>query len=189
MNTMKKHRYVNHLGHLNIRNVVKLDTSSRVQKSNLSAISVNTQEMDDEDKMILDWSRQNNELAKEEEHKFKTRFEQVLRKLDVYELPRTYLFRSTSTMNSSSSINLLSRMSSMSTINASIDGDHQVYATDAPQIGDPRINRLAQKFKDASINSVFTTKPKPKKEPKTMTYIPAGFESDLVNFQKYNQFY
>ncbi|XP_055319176.1 uncharacterized protein LOC129576961 [Sitodiplosis mosellana] len=188
MRTIKKQRYENHLGHLNIRNVVKPDIIS----SNMSGISVCTKDMEDDDKMILDWSRQNNKLAKEMEHELKDRFEKVLRTLDVYEVPRAYLYRSESTINSSSSLHF-SHMDSMSTLKSTSTTDVCAARSDPLEIVDttinPHLSALNRQFKAASINSASINKPKSKKESKKAIYIPSGFESDLVNFQKYNQFY
>lgn len=185
MRTMKKQRYENHLGHLNIRNIAKLDTTS----SNKSAISVCTKDMDEDVEMILNWSRGNKEIAKQTEDELKVSFEQVLRRLDIYELPSNYLYnRNSNTINSSSSIHILSRMNSMSTISEhQYAGPDRMEAYDAKI--DPKMNLLTRELRATSINSVFTNKTKSKKEPKKAIYIPSGHESDLVNFQKFNQFY
>lgn len=185
MRTIKKQRYENHLGNLNIRNIVKLDTTS----SSKSAISVCTKDTDEDVQMILNWSRGNKEIAKQTEDELKVSFEQVLRKLDVYELPSNYLCRSENTINSWSSINIIARMNSMSSISEAHPYTRPDRADACDAKIDPKMNLLTRELRATSINSVNTNKTNSKKEPKKAIYIPAGHESDLVNFQKFNPFY
>ncbi|XP_031626476.1 uncharacterized protein LOC116342844 [Contarinia nasturtii] len=189
--TIKKRRYENHLGHLNIQSSMKLATELG-NCATISAVSLpSTKNLENDEKIILNWTRQNNELAKQEEHNMKIGFDNVLCALNEHKVrgiatipyPRSYIYGSSTTIYNSVS-HLSSQFGSHSTIaeDNPVDEPALVMGSD-PQIH--KMERLTSKLGATSIKAK-NTNVKPKKEQKKVVYIPSGHESDLVNFHKYN---
>lgn len=184
MLSTKKNRYENHSGHLNIR----IESNEALKARSDPVKSFSTKKLNEEDELILVWSRQNNELAKKMEQDTREYFNRVINQLEVYTMSKddqseqdpnliirretkSYLFGSKSTLRSSN--DELSQAGSSSILN---DVD---MVDPAPILAD-KLQKLTQRLGSTAITPV-----KPKKK---MVYIPSGFESDLPNFTKYNGF-
>lgn len=188
LETLKKNRYENHHGHLNVRNVVKPHMNMRLGRKYPSKISVCSNDLDEEEKMVLDWSRQNNAHGQEMEHILKRQFDQIINSLDVYAksgeiehepFPRMYNLGSLHSVNNSNWTLGLDRCDSRSTLT---EVQSSAVVTKCEK---PRMSRLTERLKATSISS--NSKPKIVKETKKTVFIPSGFERDILDFQKYNQ--
>lgn len=157
-----------------------------------SEVSIRSESLEEEKKVVLDWSRQNNALAKKMEHELKDRFESVIVTLPQHDVPearlsipfpRSYLFgRSTSTFGSSHSV--LKGAASTSTIHS-----EEQSIISAPE-SEATTTSVFMAKKLASLNvSGLSKKANPINKPpaKKAVYIPAGYERDLPDFAKYNQ--
>lgn len=185
LTSIKKHRYENNRGHLNTQNTVRQDMTSKMKKDAKSEITMNSEDLDDDDMMVLKWSRQNRDFAKELEADMKIRFEQVIRTLDVFEIDEK--LNDLSYANSIGNLNLhLLNFGSNSTIAESLP-ESIAESTPSEPISDKRIDRLKKlnpaAFKSVNRNETANAKNDPKKK---MVCIPSGYECDLVNFFKYN---
>lgn len=190
--TIKKNRYENHLGHLNVRSTEML--MSHIQPSHQlhsSQISVCSSDLDDEEKMILDWSRNNKKFATEMEYDLKHRFEQMVNSLDVYVEPehverasqsKMYNLGSQRSMNMSVLSLGLKRFDSHSTI-TEVQSTAQIEKTETPRA----LQRLSERLKAASISTNSNAEPNKKTEAKRIAYVPSGFERDILEFHKFNQ--
>lgn len=165
----------------------------KVKNAYMEASSVCRNQLKEEDQFILDWSRQNSEIAIQMEHDLRDQFDQVIAGLDKFKGPekkpgempskalvRSYIYGSMATVRSSGKN--LSHAASSSTIHR-----HQSVITE-PIVE----NQVLQLTKKLSVASIIPAQPnaQPKTEPKKKSaYIPSGFESDLPNFHKYNKLY
>lgn len=185
--TLKKKRYENHHGHLNVRNVGKLHMNARLGRKCPSKISVCSNDLDDEEKMVLDWSRQNNAHGQEMELEIKSRFDKIINSLDQYAMSdqiehepfsRMYHLNSLRSVNHSDWTLGIDRFDSRSTLT-------EVQSSTVLTTEKPRMSRLTERLKATSLLS--NSKPKIVKETKKTVFIPSGFERDILDFQKYNQ--
>lgn len=188
--TIKKRRYENHLGRLNVQESMKLFAAADMTKcAATSDVTVpSSKHLEDEDKVILDWIRQNRELANTEEENKKNYFNKVVYALEDFKVldsahipkyPRSYKYGSSSSMSMSSMLES-SQFGSYSTINEDEQSEME------PDFEKRQIKRLEQQMSAHSITTVNSNIPPKKKETKKIVYIPSGHESDLVNFHKYN---
>lgn len=189
--TIKKNRYENHIGHLCVRNMEKLLSNSRMERHHSSKISVCSNDMDDEEKMVLDWSRQNNSFAMGMERDLKDQFEQVVKSLDAYvKCEQTepgphsgmYNLGSLSSVNRSNLSLGLGRFDSNSTLT-----EVQSVATIENPEKSRKLSRLTERLRAASITTDYSAKPKVNTEAKKMVFVPSGFERDILEFHKFNQ--
>lgn len=190
--TTKTPRYKTDHGQLNIRQVKIRPLRNpdshlkRNKKHHGSAISVCSADLDEDSKMVLDWSRQNTVLARDMERIIKNQFETVIEDLDQYMMaPRQrrephHMFHNAISLTSvnQSNSNLSSLYGSRSTIAdvQSVGGESGVPSMISA--------RISSRFREALKQ---TSKTAPKNEQKTV-FIPAGFERDVLEFHKYNEF-
>lgn len=185
---MKK-RYEDNRGQLNTHNLSAMDAMPALMPFEEKKVRSAAQTMDDFDEMILDWSRQSIQASKEIKSSMVRNFKNVIRSLDHFngrceEIPIRKLglfnsFRSILTTNES--IHTLRSGESCSNV-----GGSKVYMS-KPGV----MKRLTERLKTASIQTDAPKQPNNEIQEKTgkkVVYIPSGFESDLYNFQKYNQF-
>lgn len=172
-----------------------------------SEVSIRSDNLEEEKKFVLDWSRQNNALAKQMEEELQDHFQNTIMLLPQYEVcdahlsvpfPRSYLFgRSTSSFGSSHSV--LKGAGSTSTIHSDIKlknagSTSTIHSEDQSIISSPETEAtvtsifMAKKLSSLSLSGI-CKKPTPKKVPeaKKIVYIPSGYERDLQDFSKYNQ--
>lgn len=148
--------------------------------------------MDEEEKAVLDWSRANTSLARDLERAVKDEFDCVVRNLDRHMMATRhrresnhmfYNATSSSTVNQSNS-NLLSVYSSRSTLadHTSIASQSDVTSAESKR----PTSRFAERLKKATKQPPAETTNN-KNTPKVV-FIPSGFERDILEFHKYNDF-
>lgn len=196
--TTKTPRYKTDHGQLNVRQVTftPLMISPKPNKNHRrSAISVCSDDFDEDKKMVLDWSRQNTVLARTMERTIKNQFDTVVDDLDRYVMATRqrrepyHSFHnaiSLASVNQSNS-NLCSLFGSRSTITdvQSIAGQSDVSSMVSAPISTRFTERLKQAAKKASETAANATNIQ---KAQKMVFIPSGFERDVLEFHKYNEF-
>lgn len=192
--TTKTPRYKTDLGQLNARQVTFIPLANpKRNKNHRSAMSVCSNDLDEDDKMVWDWSHQNTLLARDMERTIKNQFDTVVDDLDRYvmaERQRRQPYHtfcnaiSLPSVNQSNS-NLFSLYSSRSTLAEvqSIAGQSDATSIVSAPISSRFTKLLKQANKQPSKTASKATNIQ--NEPK-MVFIPSGFERDVLEFHKYN---
>lgn len=157
-----------------------------IRKKAKSKMSVCSNDLDDDDRMVLDWSRQNDEYAQKMEKDLSRRFDKVINSLNEYamsyEIERKkfggmYNLGSLRSVHRSNWTIGIERFDSTATLT-------EVQSSTSLVTEKPRMSRLAEKLKAASIAT--NSEPKIIENTKKTVFIPSGFERDILDFQKYN---
>lgn len=161
---------------------------SILKKQSVSAMSVFSSQMDQDNRMILDWTRQNKEKAKITQQDIKQQFDQLLNTLDSYNamgrVPR-HSCRMLYNLGSCSSVQHsnddLARFDSRSTLAEQSIAYVEVASqqTRSQDMLTKRMNRLTTNTKPAATK-------KPTTASNNMVFIPSGYERDILEFHKYN---
>lgn len=154
--------------------------------------SVCSNDLNDDEQLILDWSRQNTETARDVERNIKKKFDAVIGTLDRYMMASRqrrlpyYMFSlnpgSSSSLNQSRP-NLFSAFGSHSTL-----AETQSVVTAQSECQSKMRKSVLERVEKAT-GAKKTSKPISKVTSQTnVALIPAGFERDLLEFHKYNDF-
>lgn len=155
-------------------------------------LSLCSNDLDEDDKVILNWSRTNNLLARDLDRTNKNHFDMVIDELDRYVMaerqrpdPYHHVVRTAPSFASvnRSNQNVHSMNSSRSTLfeMQSVAGFSDVASTFSARTSSRFTKHLEQISKQPSKSA--TTKNAPKE-----VFIPSGFERDILEFHKYNEF-
>lgn len=196
MLTTKKKRYEDNKGKLRVRHLSSVEmmpalTPGNAPKKRIQPPMAVCSLMDESDEVILDWSLQSIEAAKRTKINMQRNFQNAVRELDYFHYSERFQDKF---------LRNLSHYDSRSSFGTSIESIHNLQhgesvwsnatedKTFALKAGG--MHRLAERLKAASIKTDAVEKPNVMDKPaKKVVYIPSGFESDLVDFQKYNQIY
>lgn len=193
--TTKTPRFKTDHGQLNVHQVPFMPAINPKQdKHHRSAMSVCSNDMDDDDKVVLNWSRQNTTLARDMERAMRMEFEAKINELDRYVMATRerrgpyqmrYNAMSLPSINQSQS-NLGSQYGSRSTIT-----DAQSIASEvAPSVVSRTSSRFTQRLKQAESKKPSTTMSKTTGScASKVVLVPSGYERDILEFHKYNEFW
>lgn len=194
--TTHKKRYENNLGRLNVRNMVKMNLSSNVKK-HAPTISVCSNDLDDEVRMVLDWSRRNIELAKEMDRHLKDRFNEVIGLLDPYVAPnqmkrgshpRLFSVESVRSINHLYLENADTCIVSMNSVRVEYACSILTEVQSGPKMDATVMHesRLTQLLRKANISTNPPASPTVNNDSKKTVFIPSDFERDFLEFQQLN---
>lgn len=151
-------------------------------------------DLDEDEKEILNWSRKNNVLARDMDRVNKNHFDTVVEELDRYVMAtrqrrEPYMVHSVPSLASvnQSNNNLFSVNSSRSTL---YDVQSVAGQSDATSTFSTRLPSRFAKYLEQTNNQPSNTTRNAadtKNAPKEV-FIPSGFERDILEFHKYNDF-
>lgn len=153
-------------------------------------MSVCSNDLDEDEKIVLNWSRQNTAFGREMERTIKNQFDAVVHELDRYVMATRQrrepyrMFYDAMRLPSinQSNFSLFSSRSTLTDVQ-SIAAQSEVSSATVGRTSARFTERLKQATKQPSATTYKTTTNK--NTPK-MVFIPSGFERDVLEFHKYN---